>query len=50
MFPKDKEIYLAYMNSKVVDKLLLIINPTLNYGAGSVSKLPNIILNDEQKK
>lgn len=50
MFPSENNInfYLAYMNSKVVDKMLLILNPTLNYGAGTISKLPNI--DDEVNK
>lgn len=45
MFPddeKDMMYYLALMNSKITQKLLFVINPTLNYGAGSVSKLPII--------
>ena len=44
MFPKKEEIeyYLAFMNSKIVDYLLKILNPTLNYGAGTISNLPDI--------
>ena len=44
MFPKKEEIeyYLAFMNSKIVDYLLKILNPTLNYGAGTISNLPNV--------
>ena len=43
MFPQKEEIgyYLAFMNSKIVDYLLKILNPTLNYGAGTVSNLPD---------
>lgn len=41
MFP-DKNIYyiLALLNTKIVNEILHIINPTLNYGAGSLAKLP----------
>lgn len=44
MFPKKEEIeyYLAFMNSKIVDYLLKILNPTLNYGAGTISNLPDV--------
>ena len=43
MFPQKEEIgyYLAFMNSKIVDYLLKILNPTLNYGAGTISNLPD---------
>ncbi|MGI6112233.1 MAG: BREX-1 system adenine-specific DNA-methyltransferase PglX, partial [Bilifractor sp.] len=47
MFPHDLLDYLLpLMNTKLVDSILGIINPTLNYGAGSVSKLPVIVTND----
>ena len=44
MFPKNEDIafVLAYMNSKVSELILNIINPTLNYGAGSVAQVPMI--------
>ena len=44
MFPKKEEIeyYLAFMNSKIVDYLLKILNPTLNYGAGTISNLTDV--------
>ena len=44
MFPQKEEIgyYLAFMNSKIVDYLLKILNPTLNYGAGTISNLPDV--------
>ena len=50
MFPDDSIIYylLGLMNTKVCGALLKIINPTLNYGAGSVSLLP-IILRDDKR-
>lgn len=34
------EEYTALLNSKMVNSILSIINPTLNYGAGSVSLVP----------
>ncbi|WP_066638543.1 BREX-1 system adenine-specific DNA-methyltransferase PglX [Desulfolucanica intricata] len=42
MFPEEENIkyYIALMNSKIVEVFLNIINPTLNYGAGTVGKLP----------
>lgn len=39
---------LPFLNSKVADYLLVVINPTLNFTAGSVSKLPLAL--DELKK
>jgi type II restriction/modification system DNA methylase subunit YeeA len=42
MFPSKESlnIFLGFMNSSVVDSILKILNPTLNYGAGSISNLP----------
>ena len=34
------EVYTALLNSKLVNKVLSVINPTLNYGSGSVSNVP----------
>ena len=44
MFPKENMMFyvLALMNSKCVDAALQIINPTVNYGAGTIAKLPLI--------
>ena len=36
----NKLVLLAYMNSKVFNQLLQIINPTLNYQAGNVAQIP----------
>ena len=49
MFPNKDAIYylLAFMNSKCVDSLLRILNPTLNYGAGTVSSLPTKLVLSE---
>ena len=41
MFPKDCKYYLGFINSNVAFYLLDLLNPTLNYGAGTVAKLPN---------
>ena len=44
MFPDDNEYYiLGLVNSKVVNYILYMINPTLNYGAGSIGSIPVII-------
>lgn len=49
MFPGGNWKYiLAMLNTKVADEVLKVINPTLNYGAGSVSNIP-IISNEEKK-
>ena len=42
MFPQEGcfEKYLAIINSSAVDNILKILNPTLNYGAGSISNIP----------
>lgn len=54
MFPEEKQIsfYLGVMNTKVIQNILDIINPTLNYGAGSIAKTPIIFPsnNDTRKK
>lgn len=44
MFPQEKQMHyiLALLNSKVSDYILKMINPTLNYGAGTVSLIPVI--------
>lgn len=49
MFPPINEIpvYLGLLNSKVVQAYLYSLNPTLNYGAGSMSQVP-IILEKEK--
>lgn len=51
MFPDIDEIpfYLGLMNSKISQHYLNVINPTINYGAGSVSQVPVLILSDSQK-
>ena len=42
MFPsaKDRTVVLGILNSSTINSMLQMINPTLNYGAGSVSDLP----------
>ena len=41
MFPvQNTVLLLAFLNSKVADAILRIINPTMNYGAGSIANLP----------
>ena len=44
MFPNENEMnyFLGIMNSKNIEYYLKIINPTLNYGAGSMSQIPII--------
>ena len=41
MFPEKNWKYLiALLNTKVVNQILGVINPTLNYGAGSIANIP----------
>jgi len=48
--PSDKFNYiLGLMNSNLADKILEIINPTLNYGAGSIGSFPLINPKEEDK-
>ncbi len=50
MFPESNKYYiLALLNTKVTSNVLSIINPTLNYGAGSVANLPIIIVEGEKE-
>ena len=47
MFPEQDEYYiLAFLNSKVSEAILKVINPTLNSGAGSIGSLPIIVLEE----
>lgn len=46
----DYNYYLALLNSKVIQKYLYILNPTFNYGAGTISKLPLKITNEKEVK
>ena len=52
MFPQEAEIYeyLALMNTNIIQKLLNIINPTLNYGAGTIAEIPVIDKKNENDK
>lgn len=48
MFPEENvEYLLALLNTKVVDEILTVINPTLNYGAGSVGNIPVVFSNNK---
>lgn len=50
LFPEHQEIYyyLGLLNTKIVQFCLKIINPTLNYGAGSMSQVPVLIKNNNE--
>ena len=51
MFPEVNWKYLiALLNTKVVDQILNVINPTLNYGAGSIAKIPIVVEESEKIK
>ena len=44
MFPlKNMKVLLGFLNTKVSNAILRIINPTMNYGAGSISNLPVVL-------
>lgn len=45
MFPEENSFYLlALLNTKVTESILKIINPTLNYGAGSIAIIPVLLM------
>ena len=48
MFPTDELINLSLglMNTNLVQYYLSVINPTLNYGAGSIAQIPVILSNE----
>ena len=44
MFPDENVEYLmGFLNTKIVEIILAIINPTLNYGAGTIGCVPLIV-------
>ena len=49
MFPEEEWKYIiALLNTKVANNILAVINPTMNYGAGSIANLP-VVYNNEKK-
>lgn len=50
LFPMSSQInyFLAMMNSKVVEYILSIVSPTMNFGAGSVAQIPVIYSENER--
>lgn len=51
MFPGNNWKYiLAALNTKISNEILTVINPTLNYGAGSIANIPIIILEDNREQ
>lgn len=50
MFPMENDMYyyLGIMNSSLIKDYLKIINPTLNYGAGSIALSPVIFDNNKK--
>lgn len=46
---KDIDIAIGYLNSVVSQHFLKILSPTLNYGAGDISKLPFRVADDVTK-
>lgn len=48
MFPTESGLYiLAFVNSYVAEYIISVLNPTVNYGAGVMGKLPLIKINKE---
>ena len=41
---------LALMNTKVVDEMLLVLAPTLDYHEGPMSKIPTVIDTEKKEK
>lgn len=51
MFPTENSSYfLAFVNSYVAEYIINVLNPTVNYGAGVMGKLPLIKTNKENIK
>lgn len=51
MFPGNNWKYiLAILNTKVSNEILTVINPTLNYGAGSIANIPIIVVKEKKKQ
>ena len=51
MFPTEDGLYiLAFVNSYVAEYIISVLNPTVNYGAGVMGKLPLIKTNKENIK
>lgn len=51
MFPTESGLYiLAFVNSYVAEYIISVLNPTVNYGAGVMGKLPLIKINKENIK
>jgi len=51
-FAGDKELliyFMALMNTKIIQAMLDIINPTLNFQAGSINSLSSIVTEDKDK-
>lgn len=47
MFPENLYLYLSLMNSNSIECILKCLNPTLNYGAGTICNIPNPKLDDK---
>lgn len=50
MFPKSEDeinFHLALVNSKTSEYFMGIINPTINFGSGTVSKIPSLHFSDK---
>lgn len=51
MFPETNSFYiLGLLNTKLVNNILQIINPTLNYGAGSIANIPILSTDDATRE
>jgi len=58
LFPKSEEMYdnlMAFLNTKIVDKFLTILSPTLDFNSGKIAVLPVVfsgkeVINPEIKK
>ena len=46
-YDKSKENYiLGLLNTKAINWILQLINPTINYGAGTIRKIP-VVYNED---
>lgn len=50
LFPKDINMFLGILNSKIGDTFLKILNPTMNYQTSNIGNIPAIIDDKNEKE
>ena len=49
-YSDDTDYLIGLLNTKIVDSLLMIMNPTLNYPPGTIANIPVIIDETQRSK